>query len=77
MISDEITDADDIEWAGLSQDLDSYSNRIHLDDADTSMGASLSWRAARDDGRVIVTIDQSRVDAMDQLCNRSGAISKM
>ena len=28
MISDEITDADDIEWAGLSQDLDSYSKLI-------------------------------------------------
>ena len=67
MIIDEITDADDIEWAGLSQDLDSYSKRIHVGDADTGVGAGLAWVDPSDDGRVIVTVDQSRKDAMDQL----------
>ena len=68
MITDETTDdLDDLEWAGLSPDLDSYSSRIHASDADTRTDVGFSWGPARDDGRVTVTVDQSRVEAMDQL----------
>jgi len=68
MITDETTDdTDDIERAGLSPDLDFYSNRIHAAGVDTGTDVGFSWGAPRDDGRVIVTVDQSRVEAMDQL----------